>query len=165
MKPNEILQLLTEIDPSLNDDDFNDGDIYQKIHELNTELPCMDIDLNLVPDEYYYNNNFDNDNKVYGLFFLGDGDYFPGIWIGNSDISKLDEMPIYMFDLEFEYDEKSSTPIGNIKFYINCLLDDFFNQYTKNDAYYKQALFLKKQILKLSDNMIDKGTFPNNYLE
>lgn len=134
------------------------GDLWQRISEKIDTYPCMDIVLEIVDENDYYGVDFRGDQKVYELFFPGSSNYFPAIWIGNDDdIEKLDELPIYVLDLSS--DENEFECIGNFRKYIEILLNDFLEQYKKNDAYVKMAKIMKEQLKQFSSKTIDKGKY------
>jgi len=157
MKIEQILKLLTESVEG----DFADGDLFQKIDETCPTLPCMDLSLDMIDrgEEDYYGADLSGTQKLCQLFFLGSSDYFPGLWVGEDDLDRMDEMPVYIFDLSGERENQPIEPEGNLKHYLDALLDEFLSGYTETDEYKRQALFTKANIQLLSDNMIDKGNY------
>lgn len=131
--------MLDLLNTKYHEGDYNDGDLWQKISQLDcSDLPCMDISLNLIDEDDYYGVNFTNNKKVYMLFYTGSTDYFSGIWIGNDNIDFLDSMSIYIFDLSVS-NENIIEPIGNFRYHIEKLLNDFFQ-------YYKKMISIQKQL-------------------
>lgn len=144
---------------------YSSGTIWQKISQLDcSELLCMDISMDLIDESNYYGVNFLDEKKVYRLFFTGSSYYFPGIWIGNFNIEFLDSLPIYIFDLS-NSDINKYTPIGNFRFYIEKLLDDFLMYYKKDDEYTKTALIIKEKIKEFSPLTIDRDNYILDVIE
>lgn len=138
--------------------EYKEGDLWQKIDVLQCcSLQCMDAAMELIDEEDYYDVDFSKDKQVYMLFFTGASNYFPGIWIGDSDPELIDQMPIYQFDLSVGEDEL--LPIGNFRFYIETLLNEFLQVYKKNDEYMKTALLLQEKVKVFSTEIINKGSF------
>jgi hypothetical protein len=67
-------------------------------------------------------------------------------------------MPIYIFDLSAG-DENMGKPIGNFRYYIEKLLNDFLEYYKKDDVYRKTALLIKEKIKEFSQSMINKDNY------
>jgi hypothetical protein len=134
------------------------GDIWQKISGMGLNpLPCMDISMDIIDERDYCGVDFSGTNKVCMLFFTGSCDDFPAIWIGNDDIERLDEMPIYLLDLSC--DEYTFKLIGNFKYYIEILLNSFVSAYDQRDIYMDTAELMISEIKNFSDNIIDKHDY------
>lgn len=158
-KIDQIIDMLTtRTDEKHDPTKFQDGDLFQKITKsCDSDFMSGDLEMELIDDPDYYGCNFTGDKKVYMLFFRGSSDYFPAIWIGNDDINKIDQMPIYILDLSCG--EQQFEQMGNLKSYINDMLDEFLLEYNENDEYMKEAIELKKRIENLSNNLINKGDY------
>jgi hypothetical protein len=162
---NKLEKMINLLNIKYPDGEYLDGDLWQKISDLNcSDLPCMDISLEPIDESYYYGVDFSNEKKVYILFFTGSSDYFSGIWLGNYNIEFLDSMPVYLFDLS-DSDDNKSEPIGNFRFYIESLLNDFLNKYKQDDEYTKTALIIKEKIKDFSTLTIDKGIYILDIME
>lgn len=127
--------------------------------------PCMDTVFDVIDEYDYYGCDFFGKNKVVQLFFTGNSQYFPAIWIGDQDLNKienLDEYPVYIFDLQ-NYDTNPIQPVGNFKKYITEIIDDFLNNYTTKNLKKMEHITTAKIILEkcdvLSNNMIDLGDY------
>lgn len=156
---NKLEKMIDLLNTQYEKGEYLDGDLWQKISALEcSNLTCMDISLDLIDESDYYGVDFSNEKKVYMLFFTGSSDYFPGIWLGNFNIEFLDSIPIYIFDLS-DLDNNKSEPIGNFRFYIETLLDNFLNQYKQDDEYTKTAFLIKEKIKNFSPLTIDKGDY------
>jgi len=97
--------------------------------------------------------DFSNENITYDIFFTGDSTHFPGIWIGNNDLEKLDEYPVYIFYMEEETD--SMKVIGNFRTYIEKLLDWYSGKYDAGDL--KIVEIIRAHLKNFSTNLIDRG--------
>ena len=89
---------------------------------------CMDPDLSLINDADYYGIDFSKQN-VYQLFFTGSNNFFYGI-VKLGD--RLDNCPIYLFDLAIASDSKPKF-LGNFRTFIGHLLDEI-SSFINNDA-------------------------------
>lgn len=99
-------------------------DLWQKISMTECSLPCMDLAFNIIDEDNYYGFDFTDDKKVLMLFHTGQSNYFPAFC--NIEITKsLDECPIYIFDAASDI---HSEYIGNFKYYISVLLNEFINK-------------------------------------
>lgn len=100
--------------------------LWQIIDEYEPCLPLMDLSMELINEDNYYGYDFTGEKQVYQLFFTGSSNYFPGIYCTGTN--KLDECPIFIFDLpvpNIEY-------IGNFKLYMTTVLKDFLKKKVKN---------------------------------
>jgi len=146
------------------DGPYSDGDIWQKIDLLGNNLdklplPCMDISMDFYGEQEECDMlDFTKEQRLIEMFFSGNSSYFPGIWIGNDDMERLDEMPIYIIDLD-DLQTNESEIVGNFRNYIEQLLNGFLNIYTIDDEYYKTAHLLLEQVKEFSSNTIDKGVY------
>jgi hypothetical protein len=131
--------------------------IWQELddHEHNG-IPCMDFTVDIIDGANYYGGDFSGKQKVCRLFFTGQDNYFAAIWIGNDDIEKLDEYPIYVFDMG-DPNTQIIKSEGNFKKCIEKLIDEFGRIHTKNKK--KLIKQIKEQLNNFSDNMIDKGDY------
>ena len=81
-----------------------------------------DIALNIIDDnpEDYYGWKLTGKYRMMMLFFHGQSNCFPGIWIGNDDHDDdLEKCPIYFCDIP---DDTEPICEGNFKLYMkNCL--------------------------------------------
>lgn len=101
-------------------------DLWQEICDLTPVLPIMDLGMNIIDEDDYYGCDFSGDKKVMMLFFTGQSNYFPGIYIGNRKYkNELDKLPIYIFDLasdnQVEY-------IGNFREYMTKIFDELLER-------------------------------------
>ena len=137
---------------------WENGDIWQQISDLDEDchLACMDISLSVVKKDEFGGYDFSGKQQVYEIFFEGSGTFFAGIWIGDGDINRLDEYPVYFFDIE---NDEEGDSIGNFRDYINMLLNLFFEKYDKDDEYMATAKWMQEEVKKFSTNTIDKGRY------
>jgi len=122
---------------------------------ISGEVVCEFIDESDENPEDYFGYNFTKKNKVYNLFFSCSNITFPAIYVGEYDkdyINKnLDKLPIYIFDLENDYNTELYY-YPNFYYYIKTLLDYFTknnknldNTKLLNLAYKKLNTFFTKQ--------------------
>lgn len=117
--------------------------------DIEYEYYVGDVGMNIIDEEDYYGCDMSGDQRVIMMFFVGHSDCFPAIWIGNDDMSRLDEMPIYILDLSS--DEHEFEPVGNFKQHMMVALNSMPDGEIKQQAI--------KGLDAFSDNMIDKGNY------
>ncbi len=96
------------------------------------------------------------------LFFTGQDNYFPGIWIKHGD-DNLDQCPIYVCDIA---SDNEPIYIGNFKRYMTIIIkdminnkenleipDDMLTQSETSEMLYSAL----KELNKFSDNVLDYG--------
>lgn len=115
--------------------EYKNGDIWQMISSYETKdgnycpLLCMDFSMNIINNEEHSEFDFSGTQQLIELFFTGDGDTFPAIWIGCDSLDDLDQQPIYQMDIESltnndeKYINNGIIPFGNFHFYIKTLLN------------------------------------------
>jgi hypothetical protein len=136
-------------------------ELFQFISDIELDThPCMDVSLD---ENDYYGADFFGKQRVCQLFFTGSSDYFPAIWIGENE-NNIDKMHVFILDLS-DSDNIISEPLGNVRQYVTKILDDFLKHCNNNkkDDQLKQhkqnTLNLKKELSKLSNEVIDKGNY------
>lgn len=133
--------------------------LFQNINDHETKAyPCMDVSLDLINELDFYGVDFTGEQQVHSLFFTGSSDYFPAIWLGESNINEIDQMPVYILDLSSSQDGTFES-CGNIKQYVTQILDEILlcKKSSKKDK--NDAKKLKILLEKFSDNVIDKGDY------
>ena len=171
MKIDEILKILRE---TIDTAEFEcEYELFGFIdHKRCTRHLCGEIGLDysdhrsIINQPYYCGINFSGDQTVSILMYsIRLSNYFAGIWVGNGlvhEMDNIDELPVYIFDVNNAAYIQSIRPIGNIRFYINSLLDDFLKAYKCDDKFRKQAIFMKERIKLFSNKLINKGDYQIN---
>ena len=119
------------------------------------EMPC---ECNTITKSYildeddYYGCNFTDNQKIYVLFFTEHSDCFCGIPLFDNDLTydKMDELPVYQFDLSCE---EQPELYGNFK--------DYFNEILKKYKPYNNTMHILKsnainELTCFSDKVINK---------
>lgn len=118
--------------------------------------PCMDVDVGLIDETDYYGIDFSGKQRVLSLFFTGQSNYFPGIWIGNEkelkNYTNIDEYPVYIFDLS--NDKNFLEPIGNFRNYIELIV-----QNVSSKDYEEISDSILKDLQKFSTKTINKRNY------
>lgn len=97
--------------------------LFWDIADLDPPLPVMDPvgDYITREPENYYGCDFSGDQNVFQLFFTGASNYFPAIHKKGGE--RLDEAPVYLFDLQAWDGSRVENLHLNFKGYILRLLD------------------------------------------
>jgi hypothetical protein len=151
--------LVSEIFNRVDCDDENyEGDLWQKISYFGSELcRCADVTCNIIDSDDNYSVDFSGKQKMFELFFTGSDDFFPAIWFDENDLDNIEKYPIYIIDCS-DY-EIETEPIGNFRYYIEKILDDFIRDYDKDDIYLQMAKEGKQKLDQFSREMINKGNY------
>lgn len=165
--------------------EFQQGNMWQCMDSLSydttDDIPfmCMDVVMELLDDDSFYGVNFSGDKQVINMFFVGNHYSFPAIWIGNNDIKHLDEMPIYLFELETKTKTMFKS-VGNFRTYIETLLDWFINKYNQlkqeqeldemfcepiGEEYIQLATMMRANTHHFSNHVVDKGMYQLNIID
>ena len=134
-------------------------ELWQEMSYHEIYLPVMDISLELIDDNDYYDCNFTGEKRLIELFFTGSSNYFPGFWVGQDDYANdLDKYPIYIFDLGTNEDQLQF--VGNFKTYMSRLLIDYLEL---DKCHELESIDEAKEALEkldqFSDSLIEKGYY------
>lgn len=145
--------------------EFKRGNIWKVIDEEVITYPCYKPCVTLINNKNDCGVNFSGDRTVCKLFSTDDTEYddtyYPAIWIGNGNLERIDEYPIYILDYD-DFEEGTELKyVGNFRSYIEKILTDFLDQYNKGteDEYIKTAEIMLKELSSFSEVVIDKGNY------
>lgn len=111
----------------------------------------MDLAGDFIDEKYYYGWDFSNKQKIYQIFFTGADNYFPAI-ANCSDAAKMDQYPVYVFDLA---SGGELTYVGNFKHYMTKILKEFIKK-SDHAEHYSEAKQALKDLNVFSDKIINK---------
>ena len=120
-------------------------DLFSEMSNHDPPLPVMDVSMKLINEKDYYGCNFSK-NNMYMLFFTGQSNYFPGIYIVKN--VNLDECPIFIIDTS---SKNEPIYVGNFRKYIKTLLKWFSE--------------IKKDNKKIKDAQLDLNMFSNKIFD